>query len=131
MCLFSGLGVVGPSITIWLENYLDFAIIPVSIHSVSIKVCNWVDHELLTITNDPLHELGESKKLEVQEAKELEVQDAKEVEAKEVEAKEVDATLAKELEVHVLDATLAKELDATLAKGPESKAGCGYAWNIA
>ena len=91
MCLFSGLGVVGPSITIWLENYLDFALIPVSIHSVSIKVCNWVDHELLTISNDPLHELGQSKKLEVQEAKE--------VEAKEVEANEVDATLAEELEV--------------------------------
>ena len=92
MCLFSGLGVVGPSITIWLENYLDFAIIPVSTHSVSIKVCNWVDHELLTITNDPLHELGESKELEVQEAKD--------VEAKEVEGNDVDATLAKELEVH-------------------------------
>ena len=121
MCLFSGLGVVGPSITIWLENYLDFAIIPVSIHSVSIKVCNWVDHELLTITNDPLHELGESKELEVQEAKELEVQEAKEVEAKEVEAKEVDATLSKELEVQETKDVEAKEVegnevDATLAK---------------
>ena len=85
MCLFSGLGVVGPSITIWLENYLDFANIPVSTHSVSIKVRNWVDHDLLTETKDPVQEL---------------------VEAKEVEAKElVDATLAKELEVQVLVAS--------------------------
>ena len=67
MCLFSGLGVVGPSITIWLENYLEFAITPVSIHSVSIKVRNWEDHDLLTISIDPLHELGKSKELEVQE----------------------------------------------------------------
>ena len=102
MCLFSGLGVVGPSITIWLENYLDFANSPVSTRSVSIKVRNWVDHDLVTISKDPVQELVESKELEVQEAKELEVQEAKEVEAKEVEANEVDATLAKELEVHEL-----------------------------